>query len=266
VSQADDDRRLLTERPSFGLEGRVVWLTGASRGLGRTLAYAFAGAGAQLLLCARSAEALDEVAGEIRAQGATAEVLAGSIADPDVVAQAARLIEERWGRLDALVNNAGISPAFTRAERLDLADWHSVLDTNLTAPLLTSRAALPWFEAAGGGSIVNVSSIHGSRAHERLLAYAASKGGMEMVTRTLAVEWADRNVRVNSVAPGYLQTDMTAGLLEHERWGASLRARIPMGRVGATGEIAPAILFLAGAASSYITGTTLFIDGGWTAG
>jgi NAD(P)-dependent dehydrogenase (short-subunit alcohol dehydrogenase family) len=265
VSQADDDRRLLSEPVGFGLEGRVVWLTGASRGLGRTLAYAFAGAGAQLLLCARSADALEEVAGEIRGHGGAVEVLAGSIADPDVIARAAALIGERWGKLDALVNNAGISPAFTRAERLDVDVWRDVLETNLTAPLIAARAALPLMEAAEGGSIVNISSVHGSRAHERLIAYAASKGGMEMVTRTLAVEWADRNVRVNSVAPGYLQTEMTDGLLGHERWGASLRARIPMARVGATGEVAPAVLFLAGSGSSYITGATLFVDGGWTA-
>ena len=265
MSQADDDRRLLSEPVGFGLEGRVVWLTGASRGLGRTLAYAFAGAGAELLLCARSEDALEEVAGEIRGHGGVVEVVAGSIADPGVSERAAALIGERWGKLAALVNNAGISPAFARAERLELDDWRAVIDTNLTAPLITSRAALPLMMAAGGGSVVNISSIHGSRAHERLIAYAASKGGIEMVTRTLAVEWADRNVRVNSVAPGYLQTEMTTGLLEHERWGASLRARIPMGREGATGEVAPAVLFLAGPGSSYITGTTLFVDGGWTA-
>ena len=265
MSQAEDDRRLLNEPVGFGLEGRVVWLTGASRGLGRTLAYALAGAGAQLLLCARSEAALEEVAGDIRDHGGTAEVLAGSIADPELSERAAQLIGERWGRLDALINNAGISPAFARAERLDLDVWRDVIDTNLTAPLITSRAALPLMVEAGGGSVVNISSVHGARAHERLVAYAASKGGMEMLTRTLAVEWADRNVRVNSVAPGYLQTDMTTGLLEHERWGAALRARIPMGREGATGEVAPAVLFLAGPGSSYITGATLFVDGGWTA-
>lgn len=265
MSQPTDDQHLLTQTPSFGLEGGVVWLTGASRGLGRALAFAFAGAGAQLLLCARSQEPLEEVARAIREHGGTAEVLAGSIADPAVVARAVEIIEQRWGQLDALVNNAGISPAFSRAERLDLDVWDEVLQTNLSAPLIASRAALPLFEQAGGGSIVNISSIHGARAHERLIAYAASKGGLEMVTRTLAVEWADRGIRVNSVAPGYLETEMTVGLRDHERWGESLRGRIPMGRFGTTAEVAPAVLFLAGPGSSYITGTTLFIDGGWTA-
>jgi NAD(P)-dependent dehydrogenase (short-subunit alcohol dehydrogenase family) len=265
VTGQEDELSLLADGVGGRLDGRVVWLTGASRGLGRTLAFAFAAAGAQLLLCARSEEALDEVAVAIRRHGGTALTLAGSIADPAVIERAAETIGERWGRLDALVNNAGISPAFTRAERLDLDIWRDVLETNLSAPLLTSRAALPLFERAGGGSIINISSVHGARAHERLIAYAASKGGLEMVTRTLAVEWADRAVRVNSVAPGYLETDMTAGLRENERWGESLRTRIPMRRFGTTAEVAPAVLFLAGPGSTYITGSTLFVDGGWAA-
>jgi NAD(P)-dependent dehydrogenase (short-subunit alcohol dehydrogenase family) len=256
---------LLTNPPDLRLDGRVAWITGASRGLGRDLAYACAGAGAELLLCARSADALDEVAGEIRGHGGVVEVVAGSVSDPAVIGRAAALIEERWGHLDVLVNNAGISPAFVRSENLDEAVWRDVLDVNLSAPFECCKAALPLFERAGGGSVVNISSIHGTRAHERVIAYAASKGGLEMVTRTLAVEWAARGIRVNSVAPGYLETDMTAGLREHARWSESLRARIPMARFAAAAEVVPAVLFLAGSGSSYITGATLYVDGGWTA-
>jgi NAD(P)-dependent dehydrogenase (short-subunit alcohol dehydrogenase family) len=260
-----DDRRLLTRPPDLRLDGKVAWVTGASRGLGRALAYALAGAGASVLLSARSAAPLDALAEEIAAAGGDVAVLAGSVADEASVARAAELASERWGRLDVLVNNAGISPSFTRAERLDLDAWRDVLDVNLTAPLLCSRAALPLMEAAGGGSIVNISSIHGARAHVRMIAYGASKGGLEMVTRTLAVEWAARGVRVNAVAPGYLETDMTVGLREHDRWRASLLGRIPMGRFGATEEVAGAVLYLAGDWSRYVTGTTVFVDGGWTA-
>jgi len=260
-----DGRRLLTEPPDLRLDGKVVWVTGASRGLGRAVAYAFAGAGASVLLSARSAPALDELAAEIQDAGGDVEVVAGSVAEPAVIAKAAEAAGARWGRIDVLVNNAGISPTFARAEHTDLDVWRDVLDVNLTGPLLCCRAALPLMEAAGGGSIVNISSIHGTRAHERMVAYGASKGGLEMVTRTLAVEWAPRGIRVNAVAPGYLETDMTVGLREHDRWRASLLGRIPMGRFGRTDEVVGAVLYLASDWSRYVVGSTLFVDGGWAA-
>jgi NAD(P)-dependent dehydrogenase (short-subunit alcohol dehydrogenase family) len=265
VTVTDEDRELLTNPPNLRLDGKVVWITGASRGLGRALAFAFAGVGAEVLLCARSTDALGEVAGEIREHGGVAEVLAGSISDQAVIAQAAGLIDERWGKLDALINNAGISPAFVRAERLDDADWQATLAVNLSAPLHCCQAALPWLEHAGGGSIVNISSIHGTRAHERLIAYAATKGALEMVTRTLAVEWAPRGIRVNSLAPGYLETEMTVGLREHERWRELLMSRIPVRRFATVAEVIPIVLLMAGPGSSYMTGTTVYLDGGWTA-
>jgi NAD(P)-dependent dehydrogenase (short-subunit alcohol dehydrogenase family) len=247
------------------LDGKVVWITGASRGLGEATAYAFSAAGARLILTARSEDDLERVAGKIREGGGEVESIAGSVVEDATVERALGVAEDRWSRLDVLVNNAGISPAFVPSERLSREDWERTMGVNLFAPFACAQAALPLLEAGDGGSVVNVSSIHGSRAHERLIAYAASKGGLEMVTRTLAVEWAARGVRVNSVAPGYMETDMTAALLQHKRWGEALRARIPMGRFGRTSEVVPAILFLAGGAATYITGTTVYIDGGWTA-
>jgi NAD(P)-dependent dehydrogenase (short-subunit alcohol dehydrogenase family) len=260
-----DDRALLTTPPDLRFEDRVVWLTGASRGLGQALAYAFAGAGAKLLLCARSAERLDSIAAEIRDHGGEVEVVAGSIADPSVVERAVQLVEERWGRLDVLVNNAGVSPTFQPAERLDVADWNQVLEINLSAPLACCRAALPLLERSAAASIVNISSVHGARAHERLIAYAASKGGLDMVTRTLAVEWAERGIRVNAVAPGYIETEMTVNLRGHAHWSSELLGRIPMRRFATSAEIVPAVLFLAASGSSYMTGSTVYVDGGWTA-
>ena len=264
-STVRDDPALLTDPPELRLDGKVVWVTGASRGLGRSLAYAFAGAGADLVLTARSEQPLREIAAEIRDAGRVAHVCAGSITDRDHVAATAEFIEKTWGRLDVLVNNAGVSPMFKRAERVEEDEWRTVVDINLWGPFACCKAAYPLMVNAGGGSIVNVSSVHGTAAHERLVAYAASKGGVEMVTRTLAVEWAPQNIRVNAVAPGYLETDMTAALREHDRWGLSLLSRIPMGRFGRTSEIVSAVLFLASSASSYVTGATLFADGGWTA-
>jgi NAD(P)-dependent dehydrogenase (short-subunit alcohol dehydrogenase family) len=263
VTQADAE--LLLAPPSLDMTGRSVWITGASRGLGRTMAYAFAGAGADLVLTARSAEALDAVAADLRSRGRTVRVAAGSVSDPALLARVVELATDAWGALDALVNNAGISPVFKRAELVLDDEWREVMETNLYAPFACAKAVLPLLEAARSASIVNVSSLHGTRAHERLIAYAASKGGLEMVTRTLAVEWAPRGVRVNSLASGYLETDMTTGLREHPKWRAELLRRVPLARFGSTSEIVSCAMFLASPLSSYVTGATLFADGGWSA-
>jgi NAD(P)-dependent dehydrogenase (short-subunit alcohol dehydrogenase family) len=244
---------------------RVAWVTGASRGLGRAIAFGLAEMGAEVLLTARSEDGLADIAETIRGWGGVAEVVAGSVSDPAVVAEAVDFAERRWGKLDVLVNNAGVSPSFSRAEHVKESDWGHVLDVNLSAPFACCRAALPLLETPGSASVVNISSVLGTRAQERLIAYAASKGGLEMLTRTLAVEWAERGIRVNSIAPGYLESDLTAGLLDHPHWGEQLRSRIPMGRFGDVSEVVPAVLFLAGAGAGYITGATVYVDGGWTA-
>jgi NAD(P)-dependent dehydrogenase (short-subunit alcohol dehydrogenase family) len=262
---SDEAAELLTTPPDLRLDGKVAWITGASRGLGRALAFGFAGAGAKVLLSARSADALESVAATIRDAGKEVIVSVGSVSEKADVEAAAALAREEWGQIDVLVNNAGISPSFRRSESVPEEEWRQVIDINLTGPFLCAQAAYGAMPEAGG-SIVNISSIHANAGHERLVAYSASKGGMEMLTKTLAVEWAKRGVRVNGVAPGYLETDMTTGLREHEKWSASLLAKIPMGRFGRTSEIVGASLFLASDASRYITGATLFADGGWNAG
>jgi len=251
--------------PDLRFDGRVVWITGASRGLGRAMALGFAAAGADLVLSGRSADALGEVADAVRAHGGRIELAPGSVTSDEDVAAAAARIERSFGRLDALVNNAGISPYFVRSERLEPAQLREVLETNLVGAFACCRAALPLLERSPAASVVNVSSIHGSRSHARMLAYTASKGGLEMVTRTLAEEWAGKGIRVNSLAPGYIETEMTAGLRAHDGWREELLGRIPLGRFASPAEIAGCAMFLAGPVSGYVTGTTLFADGGWSA-
>lgn len=252
-------------QPALRLDGKVAWITGASRGLGLALAQTFAGAGAQLALMARSQGRLVEIAADIARGGGTAEVLPGSVSDVRDVDRAAGRIADRWGRLDILVNNAGISPSYTRSEALAVDDWRQIIDINLTGPFLCCKAAVPLMEKAGSGSVINISSIHGFAAGERMVAYAASKGGVEMLTRTLGVEWAPRNIRVNAVAPGYLETEMTTGLRDNQRLREAFLARIPLGRFGSPSEVVGAALFLASDLSSYITGATFVVDGGWVA-
>ena len=247
------------------LRGRRAWVVGASRGLGRAVALGLAAAGADLVLSARTADSLSAVAEDARALGVTAHVLPLSVADPGGVRAAGAEIGARWTGLDVLVNCAGISPTFKRAELLDDDEWRNVIDVNLSGAFFVSRAAAELMLASGGGSIIHTSSVHAHAGMPRLAAYSASKGGTEAVARTLALEWAKDGIRVNSVAPGYFETEMTEGLRGNERLSRQLLERIPMGRFGVPSEVVSAYLYLASDESAYVTGSTMFVDGGWTA-
>lgn len=247
------------------LTGKVCWVTGAGKGIGRALAVALAGAGATLAITSRTRADLDRLAGEVgRDTGGDVLVLPGSVDDSAFADDCVRRIDGEYGRLDVLINCAGISPTFKRSESCTDEEWRRVLDVNLDGTYFCARAAGRQMLAAGAGSIVNVSSVHGRSGFDRIAAYAASKGGVEALTRVLAVEWADRGVRVNALAPGYFQTDLSSGLME-SRWGERILSSIPQGRVGTADELGGAAVFLAGDASSYVTGTTLTVDGGWLA-
>jgi NAD(P)-dependent dehydrogenase (short-subunit alcohol dehydrogenase family) len=246
------------------LDGKIVWVTGAGRGLGRSIAAAAAGAGATVVASSRTAADLRSLGADVRATGGELDERPLSVAEPDAVDAVAAAIVAAHGRIDGLVTSAGVSPVFVRSEQVRDQDWQTILDVNLTGTFACARAAGRLMLAQGNGSIVAVSSVHARVGYERLAAYAASKGGVEALIRTLAVEWAARGVRVNSLVPGYFATDLSAGLL-NSRHGERIRAAIPMGRIGAPGELDAAALFLLSDASSYVTGSSLSVDGGWQA-
>jgi NAD(P)-dependent dehydrogenase (short-subunit alcohol dehydrogenase family) len=249
----------------LGLDGAVTLVTGAGRVIGRSISLALAAAGACVAVCARTEDQVAAVAGEITDAGGTALAAPADIVGEGAAAALVEYVESELGPLDILVNAAGVSPVYTGAERISVDDFDLVLATNLRAPFLLMQVAGAGMLARGSGSIVNITSIGGVVALPRLAAYCAAKAGLDSLTRVLAVEWAGRGVRVNAVAPAYVQTAMTDGLLTHETLGPSLLASAPIGRFAESAEIAAAVVFLASKNASYITGQTLCVDGGWTA-
>lgn len=246
----------------FGLEGKVGWITGAGRGIGRAIALAFARAGGRIAVTGRSAESLESLEDELA--GHEVLLLPGSVADGAAMDKAARRIVDEFGRIDVLVNVAGVSPTVRPSEDLDDGEWRVVLDVNLDGTFYCCRSAARYMLAQGSGSIINFSSVHGSTGVARMAAYGASKGAVENLTRSLGVEWAQSGIRVNCLAPGYIETDMTHAYLR-SRHGEQVRAGIPMGHPGVADDLVGAVLYLAGDASRYVTGAVIPVDGGWTA-
>jgi 3-oxoacyl-[acyl-carrier protein] reductase len=242
------------------LHGQVAIVTGASRGIGRAIAMRLAANGAAVVLHGTNEALLGGLSGEISAQGGKAVFLAGDVADERTAHAAMDLARDSFGRLDLLVNNAGIN---TRAPTLEMPieDWKRVLDVNLNGTLHFCRAVLPWMIAQRSGRIVNVSSTTAKTAHRNAApAYGASKAAVNYLTMHLANEMARHNIRVNAVCPGPVLSDMT------DQWDDEYRKRVeggvPLGRLGTPLEIADVVVFLASEMSGFITGETINANGG----
>ncbi|OGP81577.1 MAG: hypothetical protein A2Y95_11735 [Deltaproteobacteria bacterium RBG_13_65_10] len=258
----------------FDLSGRVALVTGASRGLGRALALGLAEAGARVACVARGQTDLEQLAVEIAAEGGEAIAIPADVAETDAARRAVERALAHWGRFDILVNNAGVGTA-TLAMDMNEEEWDRTLDVNLKSAFFLSQAAARVMLRAAKerkaptgeilGKVINVSSGMGTLGGNRRSAYCASKGGLDALTRALAVEWARHPILVNAVAPGYFATDMTAGLKALEKFEAWVRERTPLRRWGIPEDLIGAVLFLATPASDYVTGTVIHVDGGWVA-
>jgi 3-oxoacyl-[acyl-carrier protein] reductase len=244
---------------SFSLEGQVVLVTGASRGIGRAVALALGGLGATVIGTATTEGGAAEIARALADAAVTGHGMALDVTDAAACEALIGDIGERFGAVSVLVNNAGITRD-NLAMRMKDDDWDAVIDTNLKAVFRMSKLVLRAMMKARGGRIINITSVVGSSGNAGQANYAAAKAGVAGMSRALARELGSRNITVNCVAPGFIDTDMTRSLPDAAR--DALLGQIALGRLGRPEEIAAAVAFLASPAASYITGTTLHVNGG----
>jgi NAD(P)-dependent dehydrogenase (short-subunit alcohol dehydrogenase family) len=245
----------------MSLEGKVAVVTGSGRGLGRAIAIALADAGADLVVTARTQEEIEETAREIGRFGGRAVAIQADVTDPGQTEGLVRETLNHFGRIDILVNNAGVA-LVRKLQEMTLEEWRKTIDTNLASLFLCCKAVAPVMMARQQGKIINITSIDGAAGKASLVAYCAAKGGVIQFTRALAVEWAKYNIQVNAIGPGAFYTKPMAVVLDDEKLGPIRRKKIPMGREGRPEELGPLVVYLASSASDFMTGETIFIDGG----
>ena len=250
------------------LKGKVALVTGGGSGIGRAIALGFAREGARVAVLGRRREPLDGVVLEMQQNGAEGKAVVCDVTRAESVRKAVEDVERTFGRVDVLVNNAGIL-SVTTVESISDEEWDRVIETNLKAPFLLSRAVLPAFRRAGGGAIVNIASVLGLVAMKNRAAYCASKGGVVQLTKAMALDHAHENIRVNCICPAIVETELVKNLFDSSEAGQSARdARIgtlPLGRFGKPEDVAELAVFLASDESAWITGTALPVDGGLSA-
>lgn len=247
----------------FDIRGKVALVTGASKGLGRAMAMGLARAGASLALCGRNREDLDRAVREAASLGADARAFRMDVLERSSIREAVEGIRKAFGRIDILVNNAGVNirkPVTELAEE----EWDLVLDTNLKGYFLVAQAVVPGMIERRSGKIINIASIMGTVALDNLVAYASSKGGVVQMTKVMAIEWAKHNIQVNAIGPTYFETPLVAALRNDPDRFRFINERTPMGRWGQPEELEGTVIFLASPASDFITGQTIYVDGGWT--
>jgi NAD(P)-dependent dehydrogenase (short-subunit alcohol dehydrogenase family) len=248
----------------FDLRGKSALVTGATRGLGEVAAKALAKAGADVAVCGRKEADLRRVSDEIKGLGRDAQGFQFDVTSAPSVREVVGEVLKYFGRIDILVNNAGVNH---RVEVLDYPEdkWDLVIDTNLKGYVLVAQAVVPQMIDRGYGKVINMSSIFGGVALPTQLAYAASKGGVNQITKVMALEWAKKGVRVNAIAPTYFETELVTQIRNDLQRFNFINERTPMGRWGQPEELEGTVIFLATPASDFITGQTIYIDGGWTA-
>ncbi|MGD0917992.1 MAG: glucose 1-dehydrogenase [Thermodesulfobacteriota bacterium] len=249
----------------FQLEGKIAIVTGASRGIGKAIAKGFAQVGADLILVSRNLSALEGVGKEIEGLGRKVLPISADIGNPEDINKVVETALKIFPRIDILLNNAGISPILKKAEEINLQDWEEIVRVNLTGTFLFCQAVGKTMIQQGGGKIINMVSVGAVVGFPRQAAYCATKGGILQLTKVLAIEWTRYNIQVNAIGPAYFETELTKGMRDSKIIAEDLLQKTPMKRFGKPEEVVGAAIYLASNASSYVTGQTIFVDGGWLA-
>lgn len=248
----------------FDIAGRTALVTGGGTGIGRAIAEALAGAGASVVVLGRRRDRLAATVAAIRAKGGVAQELVGDAAHRDGFADLVAAVAQPFGPPLILVNAAGINPR-QPADSISAADWDRTLEINLNAPFFLAQALVPEMRKAGWGRIINIASLQSVRAFPNGIAYGASKGAIKQVTRAMAEAWSADGITCNAIAPGFFPTELTAPVFQDSATVERLAAQTMMNRNGKLEDLYGIAIFLAAEASSYITGQTIFVDGGFTA-
>jgi len=250
----------------FDLTGKVALITGASKGIGKAIAMAYARAGASVVVSSRKQEALDQVAAEIEEAGGRALAVQAHVGHPDQIAALMQRTEETFGGLDIVVNNAATNPYFGPLLGADIGVWDKIMEVNLRGYFLVAKHAVPLLNKRGGGKIINLASVAGFKPMPGLGVYAVSKAGVIMLTKVLAQELGRENIQVNAIAPGVIRTKFSRALWDNPSIAQWIEEGTPAGRIGAPEDVVGAALFLASPASDYVNGTVLVVDGGMLVG
>ena len=247
------------------LKNKVAIITGASKGIGKAIAMAYAREGACVVIASRSLDTLSTIEKQIKDNGAEAMALHLDVRSPESVNAMVDKTIEKYGRLDILVNNAGISMACP-SEKLALEDWKNALETDLYGVFFGCQAAARVMIPQGGGVIINITSVYGLVAAPGRLAYCTSKAGANMLTKVLAAEWAAKKIRVNAIAPGYVRTELVDGVIQKGMISLeAIEKRTPMGKIGESEDMVGIAVYMASDESSFMTGSVVNVDGGWVA-
>ena len=247
------------------LKDKVAIVTGSTSGIGKAIAMGYAEEGAAVVICGRREQLAGEIADELTGKGLKALAIRLDVTSSESINRLVEQVVNYFGRIDILVNNSGISPVWKRADDTSEEVWNQIIATNLTGTFLCAQAVGRVMINQQSGKIINMTSVGGEVALPRLVAYCASKAGILMLTKVLATDWARHNILVNGIGPSFVETDFTAGLRENEAIYDDLKSKNLLKRFARPEEIVGAAIFLASDESNYITGQTIFIDGGWLA-